>query len=1213
MYGIGNIENKLRLTTSINGLGLVPPMKSKAASIGLGKPTIKFEFDTNSELADFLSNKKQSYQYAENVTVNSNNSKSKSTAQNKITSSSFRQLPLSSDNPQLPPSGSPKTLPGSANPKSLPPASQYIPPLTSVLKPDGVYINHRKIGDYGYINANLKYINFYIDKEYMVNDNIFKWSERIFPHAVIIICFQDSNGIWKFFFQRPKYKDFIYKKFPNSFIQNSGIKYFIFDLHHIEKVIQAFESEGYPVVLVYRNIVENINDIPQPSSPKALPPATSNPVPTTPQLTSKDWEDAAKLKALLEPTTPKDTSPDWAAICKRLVESHHWNSFDPESAAEYDVKIFRNAYNNVIAELPENRKADFTQKFIAKVYEIARLNAAAPSAAVTGQGSITAKKAAKYNAANDRYMQARADFSEWLNNYAERAAKIEDRERKAAMNVEERRDERFEVIKNNIDYFSELLKNREQVPSYSISNARQNLQSKLETEAYKGNVELITKLLEYMRPLNVFTNRSSVWQLADLAQRRRAKYQKAEKAFEEQNAVENADYKIEFDENEDRVKIYFNGIPSENIRTFLKQHNFRWSPRNKAWQRQITVDSRRVVNQFNSMMKSGELSGLGKPTIKLEFNDNNELLRLFDTDDISGVSKPAAIFNCPESALNCKGFSPTYVKLDSYDNLIDKAQGNKTLVGYGFANATLDELNNACKNYMQVYKLAQHLKADNYLQSAFNVWHWLHTNIRYNYDTAGQEEIRTPARTWADRFSGVDCDCLSVFTACLLYCIGYKPTFEIVGFKNDGVYSHIFVNLYGSAIDRVLPTFLERPPLITITKIMEIPVFELNGGIDISANSELNGVYASTLAKVKNHTATTDESVNLRKMQTLVSLQNSDNNAYKFASLIMPFVAVIDDNGAYYFNNAEIAEAAEKVDKQLYEYKLNNTDENTINNYFASIAKTFKNISVIVQKSQNKTSVSVIINNAANDTVRVDGDLIKKDLITINPSFIAMKKALMGLLAVNFLGIATRYYVGLLSQEDAANAGYSEESWLESQKALTLLMRFWQLVSGNSEQLLQVIENGAVKTPLIENINLNAKIVETSDNNATLNGYSFTCLNGVNGLGEDITLDSALKELGATLENIWKWCEKVEPETAKEIRESLQNSTIVNTTNTTEQPTTEQPTSEQPTSALDVKPFYYVAQQQPQKKGISDNMLWAVVGSLSVITIAALSNNKNKK
>lgn len=1135
--------------------------KNQAALFGLGKPTIKFEFDTNSELADFLSNKKQSYQYAENVTVNSNNSKSKSTAQKKITSSSYRQLPLSSDNPQLPPSDSPKTLPPSGSPKALPPAYANI--YEAELSP-GFRESLNTLQNSGMIPVT--------DIISIIEKN----PSQIFWSA-------GTNGILKLKFKENDWGTYYFNVVDDSGNPIPGEVAIPFTLSDIERLNTELKSFF-------------------------IEPERTTPERTTPKLTSTDLEDAAKLKALLEPTTAKDTSPDWDAIYKRLVDSHQWNSFDPESAAEYDVKIFRNAYNNVIAELPENRKADFTLKFIAKVYEIARLNAAAPSAAVTGRGGITAKKAAKYNAANDRYMQARADFSEWLNNYAERAAKIEERERKAAMNVEERRDERFEVIKKNIDYFSALLKNREQVPSYSISNARQNLQSKLETEAYKGNVELITKLLEYMRPLNVFTNRSSVWQLADLAQRRRAKYQKAEKAFEEQNAVENADYKIEFDENEDRVKIYFNGIPSENIRTFLKQHNFRWSPRNKAWQRQITVDSRRVVNQFNSMMKSGELSGLGKPTIKLEFNDNNELLRLFDTDDISGVSKPAAIFNCPESALNCKGFSPTYVKLDSYDNLIDKAQGNKTLVGYGFANATLDELNNACKNYMQVYKLAQHLKADNYLQSAFNVWHFLHVNIRYNYDTAGQEEIRTPARTWADRFSGVDCDCLSVFTACLLYCMGYMPTFEIVGFKNDGVYSHIFVNLYGSAIDRVLPTFLERPPLITITKIMEIPVFELNGGNDISANSELNGVYASTLAKVKNHTATTDESVNLRKMQTLVSLQNSDNNAYKFASLIMPFVAVIDDNGAYYFNNAEIADAAEKADKQLYEYKLNNTDENTINKYFASIAKTFKNISVIVKKSQNKTSVSVIINNAANDTVRVDGDLIKKDLITINPSFIAMKKALMGLLAVNFLGIATRYYVGLLSQEDAANAGYSEDSWLESQKALTLLMRFWQLVSGDSEQLLQVIENGAVKTPLIENIDLNAKIVETSDNNATLNGYSFTCLNGVNGLGEEITLDSALKELGATLDNIWKWCEKVEPETAKEIRESLQNSTVVNTTNTTEQPT-----SEQPTSALDVKPFYYVAQQQPQKQGISDNLLWAVVGSLSVISIAALSNNKTKK
>lgn len=756
----------------------------------------------------------------------------------------------------------------------------------------------------------------------------------------------------------------------------------------------------------------NPKSLPPSSSPKALPPATS------------------------VPTTSKDTSPDWDAIYKTLKDSYHWSSFNPESAAEYDEKLFRNAYYKIIAELPENRKADFTQKFIAKVYEIARLNAAAPSAAVTGRGGITAKKAAKYNAANDRYMQARADFSEWLNNYAERAAKIEERERKAAMNVEERRDERFEVIKKDIDYFSALLKNRAQVPSYRISNARQNLQSKLETEAYKGNVETITKLLDYMRPLNVFTNRSSVWQLADLAQRRRAKYQKAEKAFEEQNADENADYKIEFDENEDRVKIYFNGIPSENIRTWLKQHNFRWSPRNKAWQRQITVDSRYVVNQFNSLMKSGELSGLGKPTVKFEFEDNDEIFKTFGSG-MSGLTvndKPAALFNCPESMLQCKGFSPTYTRLEDYSSLIEPAKGEKKLVGYGFEVSTLNELANACNHYNDVARLASHLKADNVLQSAFNVWHWLHTNIKYNYDTPGEEEIRTPARSWADRENGVDCDCIAVFTACLLGAMGYKPKFEIVAFNNSPKFSHIYVNLDGAAIDRVLPVFLARPENITKTKIMDIPVFELSGTAD-GGFSTLNGIYADTLLKVNSGTANAQDSMDLRKTQVLLGLQKSDPQAYKLAAILMPYVVAIDDNGSYYFANDKVAELAENADKKLYSLKISGANQAAFDEFFNSIVGEMKNISVRLERGNGKTVVTISFTNPQNDTYNVEGEYVKKDMLAINPDFLTMRNALKNLIAVNYYDLATRFAVGLMREQNAVQAGYTPETWQKAVEA----------------------------------------------------------------------------------------------------------------------------------------------------------------------------------
>lgn len=50
---------------------------------------------------------------------------------------------------------------------------------------------------------------------------------------------------------------------------------------------------------------------------------------------------------------------------------------------------------------------------------------------------------------------------------------------------------------------------------------------------------------------------------------------------------------------ENRLQILFDDIPSEEIRAALKSHGFRWSPRNKAWQRQLTnnaeYDAKRIL------------------------------------------------------------------------------------------------------------------------------------------------------------------------------------------------------------------------------------------------------------------------------------------------------------------------------------------------------------------------------------------------------------------------------------------------------------------------------------------------------------------------------------------------------------------------------------------------------------------------------------------
>lgn len=534
-------------------------------------------------------------------------------------------------------------------------------------------------------------------------------------------------------------------------------------------------------------------------------------------------------------------------------------------------------------------------------------------------------------------------------------------------------------------------------------------------------------------------------------------------------------------------------------------------------------------------------------------------------------SENTAVFNCPMSELNCMGFKPTYKKLSSYDDLIDKAQGDKTLVGYGFETATLEELNNACKYYKQVEKLAAHLKADTPLQSAFNVWYFLHDNILYNYDTEGQEEIRTPARTWQDRFKGVDCDCLAVFTACLLYNMGYKPAFEIVGFYNNDCYSHIFVNLDGLAVDRVLPVFLKRPSGITKTFIMNIPVFELNGGVDMLNDCELSGIFESTLKKVNSKNATTADNVDFQKIQTLLCLQNSDSNAYKLASILMPFVAAIDDNGNYYFSDSTVADYAEKADNIISNLNTSGATKEDFNNFFNDFVSSFREISVECNTAKDAPFVSVTITNAAKPFT-VEGNMIEKKLITLNPNFNRIKEAILFLLSVNYADLAKKIAVGLLPLDRVVNNGYNEEKWENAKIANAKLFEFWRLLGGDTALLIENIKDGYYNN---------------------LSGCK--TLSGVDSIDETITTDIAVERIGNFLAVLLDWYKDIEPLNIIQNNEyNFANSVSADSNNLEDN------------SLLSSKAF--IAEQP--KISVSNPGLWIVAAAALGLSAVALSKNK---
>lgn len=58
----------------------------------------------------------------------------------------------------------------------------------------------------------------------------------------------------------------------------------------------------------------------------------------------------------------------------------------------------------------------------------------------------------------------------------------------------------------------------------------------------------------------------------------------------------------ETDQDDNRIRVYFDGKPDEKTRAILKGYGFRWSPRNQAWQRQDTIAGRSAMRMLKQKL-----------------------------------------------------------------------------------------------------------------------------------------------------------------------------------------------------------------------------------------------------------------------------------------------------------------------------------------------------------------------------------------------------------------------------------------------------------------------------------------------------------------------------------------------------------------------------------------------------------------------------------
>ncbi len=257
------------------------------------------------------------------------------------------------------------------------------------------------------------------------------------------------------------------------------------------------------------------------------------------------------------------------------------------------------------------------------------------------------------------------------------------------------------------------------------------------------------------------------------------------------------------------------------------------------------------------------------------------------------------ILESNSATLDFKGFQPTYQLLDSYDHLIEHSPNKVLNLQYGGFELTKANILQITKQYSyQVAALAKHLYSSNQTQACFNIWHFIKTNIKYSLDTASTEEIRTPSRSWLDRFTGIDCEDMAIFSAACLINMGYNPMFYIVNFNYKPDPGHIYTVSDNTVLDGVMNKFNTHPDFITKT----MKIYALNG-VPLSGTSSDDAVF-DYFAKLRNE-ARSQSPINgpsLRKIEYIMGLESPVRNE------MLPIMPHVSDmrNGKLMFRSNNI-------------------------------------------------------------------------------------------------------------------------------------------------------------------------------------------------------------------------------------------------------------------------------------------------------------------
>ena len=417
-------------------------------------------------------------------------------------------------------------------------------------------------------------------------------------------------------------------------------------------------------------------------------------------------------------------------------------------------------------------------------------------------------------------------------------------------------------------------------------------------------------------------------------------------------------------------------------------------------------------------------------------------------------------------------------KYDSYFPKPDRQ--DNILIFDGDVTDTVELMKRVVWTYINDTKrIAPVLKRPTVKDTCQAIWEFVYTYVQYKFDKKGLEQLRRPARSWAEKRTGVDCDCMSIFISSILTNLRIPHSFRIAKYSRPQ-WQHVYVVVpagNGSghyAIDAVVSKFNYEKPF-TAKKDFTMDI----NGIDVAVlsgyDSEEDALTEVLFGLDFPDDDDDDELGALTDEQQLEAIYKHLVATRKAVAQNPHLVTGVDDPQGFlkmldyaiqYWNTDKRDEALDNLSR--FEEQMNarngfaGVDDDDYEDLdelgFLKPKKLFKNIGKAVKKAGKAIAKGA---KAVGKGVAKVAKKVVKAVVRFNPLTISARAGFLLAMRLNMKKMASKIKWAYATQEQAAQKGISAAQWQKAKDSLAKVEKlFVSKLQGKSSALRKAVLKG---------------------------------------------------------------------------------------------------------------------------------------------------------